>query len=92
MSESVVHADTAVENPFVESQSHPWTADAEDDNTAICLGCILTEPYVQVSSSHHICSVADLELQLQVVAATVLENRNVVWGRSLHCFCQSQNL
>lgn len=91
MSESVVSADTVVENPFVESQSHSWTADAEDDNTAICLGCVLTEPYVQVFSSHHICSVPDLELQLQVVAATILENRNV-WSRPLHCFCQSQNL
>lgn len=92
MSESVVSADTAVENLFVESQSHPWTADAKDDNTAVCLGCVLIEPYVQVFSSHHICSVPDLELQLQVVAAPVLENRNVVWGRPLHCVCQSQNL
>lgn len=36
--------------------------------------------------------VPDLELQLQVVAATVLENGNVFWGRLFYPFSQPQSL
>lgn len=70
-----MRADSAVEKLFVEAKCQRWTADPEHDSAAIRLGSVLTELCVLVSSSYHIWFVPDLELQWQVVAATVLENK-----------------
>lgn len=86
-----MRGETAIEN-LLGPKCRSWTAHAKDDSAAVRLGCVLMGPCNQFSSLHNTRSGPDLEVQLAVVAADVLENRKVLWDWLLHLCPQPQNL